>query len=58
MSKKPPGVVRVRFEITMDSGMRHEAIFVRREKIEDLMSDPGSLGEFLRDLAVPQVGES
>jgi hypothetical protein len=43
-------VIQITFTILVD-GKKHEAMFLRREKVKDLMNDPGSLGEFLRDLA-------
>lgn len=41
-------VTRIEFVIYV-GGRKCEAIFVRREKVADLLTDPGSLGEFLRD---------
>lgn len=41
-------VTRIEFVIYV-GGRKREAIFVRRKKVADLLADPGSLGEFLRD---------
>lgn len=44
-----PDVTEIQFSMTV--GERTvKAVFVRREKIDDLLEDPGSLGVFLRDL--------
>lgn len=42
-------VTQIKFEMVVD-GKRREAIFVRQEKIQDLLDDPESLGAFLHDL--------
>jgi hypothetical protein len=44
-----PDVTQIKFEMVVD-GKRREAIFVRQEKIQDLLDDPESLGAFLHDL--------
>lgn len=44
------GVKEIRFEIVIGD-VRREAVFLRKEKINKLLADPGSLGEFLRAMA-------
>lgn len=44
----PAEVTRVEFVVYV-GGRKCEAIFIRRKKVADLLADPGSLGEFLRD---------
>ena len=47
-------VTSVTFTMRFAGGGRRVAEFLRAEKVEDLMSDNGSLGEFLRDMAKQQ----
>ena len=52
-------VTEVRIELVVD-GSRKVAIFVRPEKVEDLMRAPDPVGRFLQELAKaapPTVGE-
>ena len=46
-----PRVASIRFEILLSSGGKKTAVFLRTDKVLDLLQDPGSLGDFLRGLA-------
>lgn len=45
-------VESITFEIVLKSGLTHRATFVRPEKTLELIRDGGTLGDFLRDLAM------
>jgi hypothetical protein len=40
----------ISFKVINNDGVKHEAVFMRPEKIAELLSDKGSLGKFLEDL--------
>lgn len=46
---KVPSVTRIEFRMVVD-GKEVAAIFIRPEKISDLLTEPCSLGEWLRAL--------
>ena len=47
-------IKKVTFEIEDERGNKHRVVFIRHDKIADLFSDDGSLGDFLRGLLTPK----
>jgi hypothetical protein len=47
-------VVRVRVELETSDGKRFESVVVRRETLQEMMNDQGSLGGLLRRILARQ----
>lgn len=47
----PPRVVQLDVTLLLEDGTERVALYITREKVDDMMTDTGTLGELLRDLA-------